>query len=81
MKNLIKQSVAVLILFACLLSILIVATDNMPAHATPEETCSCAGKGPDCQIAIFQVDHDRKAYCALWTRKTGCCMVDQKRND
>ena len=47
--------------------------DPKPA-AEPAAACTCAGK-TDCSIAVFQVDDNTRAYCALGPGRKSCCEV------
>ncbi len=66
------------ILLFCLVVIagvglLTLIADNLPEPPSVE-SCSCAGH-EDCHIQVFQVDHDRRAYCAFWDERQHCCML------
>ena len=62
-----------LIALAALYSVLLIATENMPDPVIEPQQCTCAGKA-DCQTAVFGVDRDRRAFCALGS-DDHCCDI------
>lgn len=67
----------VAVAFLAILALLFVASDAIPEPKEPEPSCSCAGK-EGCRTATFDVDGtgDRLAYCALWGKRSSCCMIE-----
>lgn len=80
LRSLVSTLWQMAIIFAVIYGLLVLVTDNLPDPPANDFTCSCVGKGPDCELATFDIDGtgERLAQCALWGDRSVCCHVPSK---